>query len=231
MRCLPLWCCFVAATLLIARGAEPTDPQEAPLPKESVRFDGDTLHLAWQGENPGEKIKEYIPAGQDLESWTKLASIREYPQLNDVQALVGSFVRTLDEKNPEIPKELHENRKKNEVVLEFIIWPSDGPMKNAKFVEYNIFKYSLGEERGVVAQQYALRAYDDIDGFLRQLRPVKQRVLQEMEATGLKLETDPASSETATKADSEDDGDASDAKPNKAQADDDDALPEGTSST
>src|SRR5262249_49725865 len=55
-------------------------------PPGRLAFDGQILVFAWQGGNPGETVREYLPAGEKLESWTKLASIREYPKLDDPRA-------------------------------------------------------------------------------------------------------------------------------------------------
>jgi hypothetical protein len=64
-------------------------------PPKRVAFDGQLLVLAWQGGNPGETVREYIPPGEKLDSWTTLASIREYPKLDDPRAVAANLVRAL----------------------------------------------------------------------------------------------------------------------------------------
>src|SRR5262249_11159772 len=59
--------------------AESAEQKSTPQ-KESVEFDGQKLFLASEGKNPGETVKEFVPEGDDLKSWTRLASIREYPE-------------------------------------------------------------------------------------------------------------------------------------------------------
>jgi hypothetical protein len=133
--------------------------EAAALQRESVSFDGQTLVLASQSENPGEPVKEYIPANEELRSWTRLASIREYP--NARHAVI-------------------ENPQTGEVVIDFVTWPED-----QSFVEFNVFKYSRREGGGLVAQQYALRDYKDPRGFMRGLKPVRTRLVKLMTEGGL----------------------------------------------
>ena len=149
---------------------------------EMISFDGHKLALAWEANNNGERTREYLPEGQKLDSWTILASIREYPNLNDHHAVVGNLVRQLKKQNPPAPVGLIENPTTGDVIVDFVVWPEDGA-----FVEFNIFKYGKNEAGGIVAQQYALRAYGDkAEDFLRGLKPLRERLISEMAAGGLK---------------------------------------------
>ncbi len=151
--------------------------------KESVRFDGQTLVLAATGTNPGESVREFIPAGENLKSWTKLASIRKYPQLDDPRAVAENLVRSLKKQYPGAQSALIQNPKSGEVIVDFVVWPPD----NA-FVEFNIFKYSKAANGGLIAQQYAMRGYGDAGSALLQgLKPVRQRLLEQMAKKGLEI--------------------------------------------
>jgi hypothetical protein len=167
-------------SMSVARAAD----QPALSDEDAVHFDGQTLVLRWEGENPGETIKEYIPADQKLDSWTRLASIRTYAELDDPGALAGSVIRQLKKDYPDSPCAIIENPETGEVVIDFVLWPAD-----LTFVEFNVFKYSQGEDGGVIAEQYALREYDDTEGFLKGLRPVRERLVNLMTKG---LETGPA---------------------------------------
>jgi hypothetical protein len=155
--------------------------------KESVRFDDEEFVLAWQGSNDGESTKEYLPVGEDLESWKKLAAIREYPELDDPSAAVAAFAKILKEKYPQSPSSIIENPKTGDVIIDFVVWPADG-----SFVEFNIFKYSKQAGGGLRAEQYALREYDETEEFLRGLRPVRERLVELMASGGLKLDENSA---------------------------------------
>jgi hypothetical protein len=149
-------------------------------PKEFVRFDGKTFGLAWENSKPDEIVKEYIPDGEKIESWTKLASTREYPKFNDPMALASKLLETLKKQNSKAPSSMVQNQKTGEVMVDFIAMSPD-----SSFVEFNIFKYGPRSGGGVVAQQYALRAYTDIPTFLRGLKPERVRLLEIMATTGL----------------------------------------------
>jgi hypothetical protein len=137
--------------------------------------------LAWQGGTADETVREYVPTGETLESWTKLASIREYPRLDDPRAVAANLVRALRQQNPAAQSAMIENPATGEVIVDFVTWPAD-----RAFVEFNVFKYARKPGGGLVAQQYALRAYQDTTGFLRGLRPVRERLVELMAKEGLR---------------------------------------------
>jgi hypothetical protein len=149
-------------------------------PKPAVKFDGTTLEFAWEGTNPGEVIKEYIPHGETLEAWTKLASTRTYKDLNDPQAMVDAMVKNLESDYPDCPHTVIVNPKTGDLVIDFVLWPQDG-----SFVEFNVFKYQKLAKGGVVAQQYAVRDYNDPEKFLKDLKPLRERLVAKMASTGL----------------------------------------------
>jgi hypothetical protein len=167
------------ATLIAAAGL--AGPAESSA-QQSVTFDGRTLVLAWEGENRMERIREYIPENEKLDSWTTLASIRHYPNLNDPKAVVANLVRLLKQKTPKAPSAVQDNANTGEVVVDFVTWPPD-----ESFVEFNVWKYRRADTGGLVAHQYALRDYQDPKGFLRRLKPVRERLVRLMAERGLVL--------------------------------------------
>jgi hypothetical protein len=169
---------WIAALTAVASLGGPAESNAQQ--RESVSFDGRTLVLAWEGENRGERIREYLPDGEKLDSWTTLASIREYPDLNDPKAVVTNLVRMLRQNHPRARSAVQENPRTGEVVVDFVTWPPD-----ESFVEFNVWKYRRAEAGGLVAHQYALRDYRDPKGFLRGLRPVRERLVRLMAEGGL----------------------------------------------
>jgi hypothetical protein len=156
--------------------------------KEVIRFDNTTLVLAFQQQKNGDTIKEYIPQGETLERWTKLAALYEYPDLNDPQAVVDALVKRLAERNADIPYDVRTDSKTGAIIVDFIIWPEEAASADvAEYVEYNIFKYQAKPGGGLTAQQYAIRKYKDIPGFLAKLRPEKDRLLKAMTSDGLEM--------------------------------------------
>lgn len=169
------------ATLALAK--EPaTAPVENtnPAPPQSVTIDGRTLNLAWQGGTPDEPIYEYIPEGEDLHTWTHLASIREYHTIDDWNALAEGTIQAVKQNYPGAPTQMLENPNTGDVMIDFLVGPPDG-----SFVEYNVFQYKKRAAGGTVAQQYALRAYGDTTNFLKDLETTRSRLLNEMADHGL----------------------------------------------
>jgi hypothetical protein len=161
--------------LVLALGLAWAVHADGQIPPTRLAFDGRIPVLAWQGGTPGEAVREYIPPGE------KLASIREYPKLDDPRAVAANLVRALKQQNPAAQSAMIENPATGEVMVDFVTWPAD-----RAFVEFNIFKYARKPGGGLVAQQYALREYQDTTGFLRSLRPVCDRLVGLMAREGLR---------------------------------------------
>lgn len=165
--------------LVMARAAaEPTLSSA-----KSLTFDGQTLNLAWEGGTADAPIREYIPAGENLEKWTHLASIREWVDLNDPIELAAGTLETVKQTYPGAPHNMAENPDTGETVIDFLVGPPDG-----SFVEYNIFKYAKRPGGGVIAQQYAVRNYDNPTEFAdKELSAIRGRVINEMATDGLQI--------------------------------------------
>jgi hypothetical protein len=171
---------FLTIVACMSCGLQAAEKSDAK--KETVEFDGQTLLLAFDTKNDDESLKEYIPRGEKLESWTKLASLHEYSKLNDPKATVDALVRLLKQQNPRAPVAVITNAKTGDMIVDFVTWPQD-----ASFCEFNVFRYSKKPGGGLVAQQYALREYKDQEGFLKGLKPVRQRLVRLMSEEGIKV--------------------------------------------
>jgi hypothetical protein len=172
---------ILACVPVPANAADKADTEnKQPKAGQTVQFDGETLTLAYEGEQSGDTIKEFLPAGQKLDSWTKLAAIRQYAGLDDPLALAAQTIKQLKKDYPLSPSSIIQNPKTGEVIVDFVVWPED-----ASFVEFNIFKYRRRPGGGLTTEQYALRSYRDQEGFLKGLRPVRARLVELMAAKGL----------------------------------------------
>jgi cell division protein YceG involved in septum cleavage len=147
---------------------------------EQITFDGQKLKLAFDANSEGDTIKEYIPDGQTLKKWTKLASIREYPKLNDAHELAAAVVREIEEKNPKADAHLKQNDETGETVIDFVVWPED-----KSFVEFNVFKFHKNEDGGLTSEQYAVREYKEPERFVQELAPLRERLVEKMTSDGL----------------------------------------------
>jgi len=152
----------LAAVLFCVAGtihAEDTAPGDAASDsaKATVEFNGETLTLAWEDKDVfGDTIKEFIPADQTLDNWTRLAAAFEYPKIDDPREFAEGMVEQLTKDNPKTEYELLVNSESGEVILDFVAYPEDG-----SYAEFDVFQYRKKDGGGLVAYQYALRAYGD----------------------------------------------------------------------
>jgi hypothetical protein len=153
----------------------------------SVTFDGNTLLLAWQNKETQPTIREFVPAGQDLETWTILASIRDYPDLEDPFLVCGAMAKRATELNADAQGRVTENKETGEAVVDFLAWPED-----KSFVEFNVFRYRKAEQGGLVAEQYAVRDYKDPEAFVKNLKPIRERLVRAMVKDGLEYDANVA---------------------------------------
>ena len=169
----------VLVLVLATSAATAAEPAGKPAgPRESVTFDGLTLVLAWQGDIPGGTAREFVPAGEKPDAWTRLASIRSYAGATDPKALAVSLVQGVKAESPQAPCSIRQDAATGDVLVDYVFWPADNSS-----VEFNVFRFSKAPD-GVVAHQYAIREHRDPKGFIEELRPVRERLLAEM-AKGL----------------------------------------------
>lgn len=159
---------------------------------EQITFDGQKLKLAFDATSEGDTIKEYIPDGEKLQKWTKLASIREYPKLNDAHELAAAVIREVEEKNPKADAHLKQNEETGETVIDFIVWPED-----KSFVEFNVFKFKKNEDGGVASEQYAVREYKEPEKFVQELAALRERLVEKMTEGGLQTSDDDVEDESS----------------------------------
>ena len=171
---------FGLLSLVVAMESAEAKAPKSIEPPQAVEFDGRTLNLAWQGEDPEQPIAEFIPEGETLDKWTHLASIRRYPDLDDAQGLAKLTIEEVEKTYPGSPTNLVDDPKGSDAIIEFVVNAPDD-----SFAEYNLFKYAKDPAGGVVAQQYALRTYGDRKTFLDELTAKRQKLLDEMADTGL----------------------------------------------
>jgi hypothetical protein len=155
--------------------------------KQHINFDGEKFLFAWEGASKTAKIKEFLPAGQNLDTWTRFVAINEYPHVNDPRDFAHNIVHALRKANPKTPAQMQENSKTGEIVLDFVTWPED-----LSFVEFNVFKFHKVPGGGIVGEQYAQRAYtaDDQKLPLDRLETLKKHVVPLMAEHGLQVSTE-----------------------------------------
>lgn len=162
--------------------------------KESVSFDDQTLVLAFTGDDAEATIKEFVPEGEKLDSWTKLAAIREFDKLDSPVDYGVATIEQLKKQYPKSPSAILENPDTGAVVLDFVVWPED-----ASFVEFNVFRIEKRAGGGLTSQQYAVRAYGDAsEPFLTNLPSLRKHLVELMASQGLQVEAKTAASDDET---------------------------------
>jgi len=150
--------------------------------EKTISFDGQTYYVAYHKAEGGKSITEYLPKGQNLDSWVRLVSVRTLPGEDNPKLAALGLVRTLKYQNPQAQSAMMQHPSSKDVIVDFVTWPQDG-----KFIEFNIFRYSkLAKNKGLLLQQYAQRAYGDkTTDFLSSLKSERQRLVNLMVKDGL----------------------------------------------
>lgn len=167
--------CFLLALLALVSGTA-VFAAASPRP-ERVVFDRQTLSLVTEGEN----LKEYLHASETKEKWTRFASIRIEPELDDPAELAATMMARLAQENPQARAETLADPKSGEHTVAYLTWAPD-----QSHVEFNVYRITRRTEGGLSVQQYSVRDYDNILEFVKNLKPLKDRLVRQMTRTGLK---------------------------------------------
>lgn len=149
--------------------------------QSAVLFDGTKFIQAFHKADDTQSITEFLPAGEELISWTRLTLIRTFPKLTEPRMAAAGLLRAARGNNPDAKSIMVENPKNGDVIIDYVTWPRD-----QSFVEFSIFRYSK-KGRGLLMEQYAQRAYGaDVREFLVKLKSERQRLVDLMAKGGLK---------------------------------------------
>lgn len=159
-------------------------------PKEimaSMDFLGVPLRLAHKEMAPDNKggLVEYIPAGETLQSWTKMFAARHIPQgeFNSQKMATLVHERNLKRKaagDPMANSVMMRNEAIKATVVDFVV--SEGDV-----VEHNIFYYKDNPDGSISMNQYAQRMYmrkgmpkSDFDAFFGGISRQRQAIVLEL---------------------------------------------------
>jgi hypothetical protein len=146
-----------------------------------MTFDGQKLNFASKAGNAdGTAVIEYLPAGQNLEKWTKLAAVWTYAEINEPQRLADAILDDLNKKGPDAAAHKNNSQNPDEAVIDFLAWPDD-----KSYVEFNVWKFRKRDGGGVIGEQYAVRDYTDPKKFVSELGPQREKLVKEMINNGL----------------------------------------------
>jgi hypothetical protein len=154
--------------------------EKADLPVETVRFGDQHFELAWEIKSASNNMKEFIPKGQTLRSWTTFVGVYEYPLIDDPRAFAHQMAESIKHQNPRAQSAMAYDPKTGVAIIDFVTWPVD-----AKFIEYNVFKFERHPEKGIVGYQYAVRDYNDKRTFFKNLEALRKQSLKTMSVEGV----------------------------------------------
>lgn len=111
-------------------------------------------------------LPEYFLENESPEQWTKLVSVRHFPNMSDPEVAVDDLAELIKQQNIDTPFEIWNNTETGEVSIDFLA------LQDKDFVEFNVFVYKASPtSKGLVASQYAKQAYrEDIEPFMLELK-------------------------------------------------------------
>ena len=142
----------------------------------SIEFNGATFVLKYHKTLRNGVINEYFLPTESVESWTQLISVQWFAELDDHRTAVGDLIKTLLGYNPQARYDAWKSDDGLFTGVDFLTWQGD------QYVEFNIFVYRAHSAgRGLVAQQYAARAYgEDRRAFMAGLDALRNEMLEKV---------------------------------------------------
>lgn len=183
MRLLCLLGCVVFSAL--AHAEDPTDEKCKAFSVTGYRLA--FVHVGKQGE----VVNEYVPRGENLENWTKMIAVREWPNAKELKEVVGPYVRKLQ---PLYVRDAQVFRPEGgevgeDLVFEFYLAPPD-----KSYLEYNLIRFVLEEgAEGVKSYQFAVRGEYNLEAAVKFNEPRLKSRLDTIAALTLESETEPLS--------------------------------------
>ncbi|MBP6865851.1 MAG: hypothetical protein KBC32_11375 [Candidatus Didemnitutus sp.] len=103
------------------------------------------------------QLREYLPEGENLERWNRLASVRVFAKEKNPQKYLERVADMVRKSSPAARAEFFRNEQKKETVLDFITFAPPGAPEH--FAEWNMMRAKYVKGTGLVVYQYALRLY------------------------------------------------------------------------
>ena len=160
--------CLSAALLVVLGSIQ----AEAP---SALEFGKVTFKKAFSDKSEAGPFSEYLPAGQKLETWTKLMGYFVFSDPQNPMEAATLLARVVKEQNPGAQANVITNDATGEAIVDFVTWPKD-----QAFIEFNIWKYRKAPQGGLIALQYAERAYDGQTDFLKNLKDRRSFLIETM---------------------------------------------------
>ena len=114
---------------------------------------GEVFESAASPSSTQSAVEEYVLRGQSLKNWTRLISVRHFPNISSPKDYITNMAAEYRKLYPQMKFAVDQSD--GRWFFDCIMYPRDnGP----KFVEWNFFAVRVAPEGGIVVQQYAARA-------------------------------------------------------------------------
>jgi len=121
------------------------------------------------------KLRQYLPEGEVLERWNRMASVRVFKNEKDPLGYLEVVAAAVRKSDPTAHAEFFRQKKTSEMLLDFIIFsPPNSP---APFAEWNMMRAKLVPGLGLVVYQYAMRLYEVTESSIRSIGPERRKMM------------------------------------------------------
>ena len=158
--------------------------------KGPLTFGDKSFFLASTEVNGISYVQEYVPKGDNVESFHEMVSIFVYDtRLSLDEAIQGKLAELVERKNtdPVCNYMVNENPGGKEKMLDFLL--SHGTTSELNVVEFNVYRFkeiTINGQKGIMVYAYSRRAYkEEIRGFLATLKDAREGYLNRMIAAEL----------------------------------------------
>ena len=123
---------------------------------QSYEVSGVAFHPAYTNSSDAGYLKEYLPAGQNLDTWTNLFGVRCFKNLDSPKDYIARLRNEYHKKYPHMKFASGGQQSKNRYFIDFLAYPLD---EKSKYLEWDFFRAQTNTTGGIVVFQYAERRY------------------------------------------------------------------------
>jgi len=125
------------------------------LAKEAIRLGDDVYFLAFEESNKEGSLKEFLPAGETLENWTRMVTVRHFKRSRSPKDHIAAMAQNYHAQYPHMQFAVFEKKETKEWAMDFIIYPRE---QDSGHVEWNYFQAGkVKGVKGIVLNQYVER--------------------------------------------------------------------------
>lgn len=143
---------------------------------QSYKVAGVVVRPAYTNSSDNGYLKEYLPAGQSLDTWTNLFGVRCFRDLDSPKDYIARLGDEYHKKYPHMKFASGGQQSRSRYFIDFLAYPLD---KKTNYLEWNFFRAQTNAAGGIVVFQYTERRYSradqdswDIKGLRKQMLPL-----------------------------------------------------------